>query len=287
MGEQPSIAGLTPSAETIRQFEKERREFLDGGGKCVWCRDTGRTRYARAGEFCRCAKGRAVKLEWEEEEKRKFHEAGGACFTCRDTGGNVSYPCRECDRGEVYREAQRRASANTKPFQGRTLDTWLSVSGGPPALTAALRDWEESWPGRRPSLLLHGPTGTGKSSLAAALLDDAMRRTGKGGWRWEVPELIAALRPGPDQDETALQRARETPLLFLDDLGVTKPSEWVEEQIYRVVNARYERNKWTIITTNQSPDDSTLLDRIGERIFWRIHESSLSVEVNHGNLRDR
>ncbi len=100
------------------------------------------------------------------------------------------------------------------------------------------------------------------------------------------PTCSTACVPAPNRTRTSRPAPRE-PLVILDDLGVTKPSEWVEEQVYRVVNARYERNKWTSITTNQSPDDGTLLAQIGERSFWRIHESSLSVEVNHGNLRDR
>jgi DNA replication protein DnaC len=38
--------------------------------------------------------------------------------------------------------------------------------------------------------------------------------------------------------------------LVLDDLGKEKPSEWAEEKLYEIVNARYVRSLPIIITTN-------------------------------------
>lgn len=230
-----------------------------------------------------------------EADRAAFLAAGGGCIACRDRGRRSDgRPCPWCDRGLALVEAEaaaarsaRLAAADLAPFAGRTLDTWP----GPPGLVGALRHWADAWGAERPFLLLHGPTGGGKSSLAAALLAGALRRTDQPGWRVVAAELIRRLRPVEDQDQTLAVRAATVPLLVLDDLGVTRPTDWVEEQLYGIVNERYERRRWTVITTNHAADDfaarDSLLDRLGPRIFWRIHELALAVEVDPGNLRDR
>lgn len=230
------------------------------------------------------------------DDQAAFRAAGGHCVSCRDTGRDRGawQPCLACARGaallEQEREARLRArlaAADVAPFAGRGLDTWP----GPPELGALLRRWASDWPLRldgrdRPWLLLHGPTGTGKSSLAAALLVETLATGELDGWRCVVPDLLRRLRPVPDQDEALAVRAERAPLLVLDDIGVTKPSAWVEERLYGIINTRYERRRWTVLTSNLSPDDGTLAAQLGPRIFWRMHELALSVEVSAGNLRD-
>jgi DNA replication protein DnaC len=60
--------------------------------------------------------------------------------------------------------------------------------------------------------------------------------------------------------------------LTLDDLGRERPTEWVQETLYLVVNARYEECLATSVTTNLSPDG--LRARFGEPIRDRLVETS-------------
>jgi len=82
-------------------------------------------------------------------------------------------------------------------------------------------------------------------------------------------------------------RAARVPLLVLDDIDVDKPIDWVEAQLYTIINARYARRRWTAITSNLSPDAGSLAERRGPHIFWRLHEFVLAVAVDGANLHDR
>ena len=59
-------------------------------------------------------------------------------------------------------------------------------------------------------------------------------------------------------------------LLHLDDLGAEKRTEWVLEQLYAIVNERYETQRSIVVTTNlQEPE---LREQIGERTVSRLAE---------------
>jgi DNA replication protein DnaC len=59
-------------------------------------------------------------------------------------------------------------------------------------------------------------------------------------------------------------------LLHLDDLGAERATDWVLEQLYAIVNARYEEQRSLVITTNLQPEE--LADQLGPRIVSRINE---------------
>lgn len=80
-------------------------------------------------------------------------------------------------------------------------------------------------------------------------------------------------------------------LLIIDDLGKEKPSEWVLEKLYHIINQRYENLKPTIITTNY--DDVTLTNRLStknnnstaEAIVSRLNEMCTGVYMNFKDYR--
>ncbi len=59
-------------------------------------------------------------------------------------------------------------------------------------------------------------------------------------------------------------------LLHVDDLGVEKRSDWVLEQLYAVVNERYEMERSMVVTTNL--EQPALEEQIGERTVSRLIE---------------
>ncbi|KKK78707.1 hypothetical protein LCGC14_2840860 [marine sediment metagenome] len=109
--------------------------------------------------------------------------------------------------------------------------------------------------GGRDLLLLYGDPGLGKTHLAWAAVRHSRER-GFPAILWGVPEFLAFLRSSYDGEATesvdSKVRTYSSPdfLLVLDDLGVHNATAWTEEQLYRILNRRYENEAPTIITAN-------------------------------------
>ena len=67
-----------------------------------------------------------------------------------------------------------------------------------------------------------------------------------------------------------LDRLTAVDLLHIDDVGAEKTSPWVLEQLYAIVNARYEDERSIVITTNLERDE--LAEQINERTVSRLEE---------------
>lgn len=122
------------------------------------------------------------------------------------------------------------------------------------------------------SLLITGPTGTGKTWQAYGAVKWLVTAGVVGRWdAVTAPGLFARLRPRDGGDsEAEYERLASVPLLLLDDLGAAKESEWTEEVTYRLVN---HRSAWvlpTVFTTNLPADK--LKEALTERVFSRLME---------------
>jgi DNA replication protein DnaC len=75
-------------------------------------------------------------------------------------------------------------------------------------------------------------------------------------------------------------------LLHLDDLGAEYRTDWTIEQLYSVINARYQDQRAVVVTSNPDPDQ--LARELGDRIVSRL-EGMCDVLPFHGNdaRRDR
>lgn len=62
-------------------------------------------------------------------------------------------------------------------------------------------------------------------------------------------------------------------LLILDDIGSEKPSEWVSERLYDIINTRYSEMKTIIYTSNYTPKELSV--RLGDRIGSRVTGSTV------------
>ena len=142
-------------------------------------------------------------------------------------------------------------------------------------------------PGLRPclndaGLLLHGPTGGGKTHLACALLADALPALAyytehRGYVRFDavwttVPNVLASLRQS--YSDSAIQSEHEIirdlirpPLLVLDDLGAEKTTDWSLGTLYQIISTRINNMALTIVTTNLTlPELNTFDARLASRL---------------------
>ena len=68
-----------------------------------------------------------------------------------------------------------------------------------------------------------------------------------------------------------LDRLTAVDLLHVDDVGAERTTDWVLEELYSIVNARYEDQRSMVITTN-SIDRDALCEQITERTVSRLTE---------------
>ncbi len=123
-------------------------------------------------------------------------------------------------------------------------------------------------------LWFFGSVGTGKTTLAMLVARHAIE-AGRSVAIYSLPRLLAQIRTTFDDDRgnsyvELLDRLTAVDLLQIDDVGAEKTSPWVLEQLYAIVNARYEDERSIVITTNLERD--ALAEQINERTVSRLEE---------------
>ena len=241
------------------------------------------------------------------------------CTLCRGTGwrtvprpdgaGQMAMPC-DCGMEERAERVMERARIPKRyehcDFESYSTDVGTtaqqidSLKKAKMLAQAFVRDY----PGAaEKGLLLMGPSGVGKTHLAVAALKDLIHRGHAGvfcDYRELLKEIQASYNPASESTEMGiLEPIRTVEILVLDDLGASKPSDWVRDIVGIVLNARYNEKRTTIITTNYSDNpasegeatrlpsgklvmptrEDSLEQRIGSRMRSRLFEMCRTVEV--------
>jgi DNA replication protein DnaC len=91
---------------------------------------------------------------------------------------------------------------------------------------------------------------------------------------YTVPQLLAEIRKTYDDDSRhdyleLTRRLASVDLLHLEDMAVARTNEWVLEQLYTIINDRYQDERSVIFTADvENPDD--LAAHVGERTYSRL-----------------
>jgi DNA replication protein DnaC len=159
-------------------------------------------------------------------------------------------------------------------------------------------------------LLLTGSIGVGKTHLAVAILQALVTERGATGLFYDYRDLLKQVQNSYNSQvrETELEVLRpvfEAEVLVLDELGASKPTDWVWDTVAHILNTRYNDRRTTIITTNypnagplgtesgarasvrESMREETLGDRIGERMRSRLQEMCVVVEMQGEDFRQK
>lgn len=195
---------------------------------------------------------------------------------------DVARPC-DCRETRLRRGRNRGvASVIPRKFQGVSFERPpvsdmardFQARGAVEEIRSYLRDLDENLENGR-GVWLYGDPGTGKTTLAMLVSRMALESSHSVAI-YSLPKLLARIRrtydaePGGDSYLTFFERLTSVDLLHIDDLGAEKRSDWVLEQLYALINERYEAQRSILVTTNL--DEPELKAQIGERTVSRLVE---------------
>ena len=244
--------------------------------------------------------------------------AAGSSVSTRTRAGSA----RRCDcRLTVRRQGLEQSAEIPERYRGCSLDNFQVAGPESYQLQRALsicrryvdEFWTESGRPCESGLILVGPPGVGKTHLAVAVLRELTKRYGVSGRFLDFVSLINEIQgtfdpQNPGSKKRILDPVRTTDVLVLDDLGAQKPTPFVSDVLYLIINTRYSQRLPTLLTTNFSfraadesrPDGErelsldrgrdpepaelyepdSLSSRVPQRLLSRLFEMAKPVELD-------
>ncbi len=163
-----------------------------------------------------------------------------------------------------------------------------------------IKKFINDFPVLQKGLLLHGGTGVGKTRLLCAIATGIFKKyplTDIYYIDWN--DMVREMRSGESHSfrdfsliNDLIERLSNTQLLIMDEFGSSIPSQWVKDNIYYLINHRYNKQKITLFATNY-PDESfdgqqpTLRDRVGDRIRSRVFEMAKTHHIKTLDYRQK
>jgi DNA replication protein DnaC len=200
-----------------------------------------------------------------------------------DETTRVAQPCRCRAQRVERRRASSLSAVIPRKYRGASFDRPPVTDMPAPQVQLVkrfVRELDENLDAGR-GLWFYGSVGTGKTTLAM-LVSRAALDAGRSVAIYSLPRLLAEIRATFETDSEGsyvdfLDRLAAVDLLHVDDVGAERTSDWVLEQLYAIVNARYEDERSVIVTTNLERDE--LVDQIRERTVSRLEEMCTLVPL--------
>ena len=193
-----------------------------------------------------------------------------------DEETRVATPCRCRPQRVERRRAASLSAVIPRKYRGVSFDR-PPVTEIVEPVVRAVRTYVRDIDGRLDAgdgLWLEGDVGTGKTTLAMLVSRSALD-AGRSVAIYSLPRLLAEIRATFEADSEGsyvdfLDRLARVDLLHVDDVGAERTSPWVLEQLYAIVNARYEDERAILITTNLRLEE--LEEQITSRTVSRLKE---------------
>ncbi len=181
-----------------------------------------------------------------------------------------------------------------KKFRWRFIGDFRSLNQSAAAARSAAYDMISRFPDVSRGLYLWGNPGTGKTMLSAIILTELIVRNALPGkfikisrtFFSRLKETFNPASPLYGKSGEIERELQNTDVLVLDDFGVQRDTEWEQETLYNLVDARYENEKFTIFTSNNDPFKE--LQNLSQgRVLSRLKEMCRIMELSGEDLRGR
>lgn len=134
-------------------------------------------------------------------------------------------------------------------------------------------------------IYLYGASGTGKTHLTACICNELISQYRQCLFTnfFEISKLIRSTWGKKNVEaEVVIKKIGEIDFLFLDDLGteiLRKNGEdsWLQEQVFDLINKRYNNKKPTIFSSNHSLNELITDRGMMEKTVDRIMEMSTAI----------
>jgi DNA replication protein DnaC len=232
---------------------------------------------------------------------RASAEEPSVCAFCYGTGTEVvpgKGARRCCCRAEDRKSKLTEAALIPRRYSECSLQSYKPTPGNASQLLALNYAFRlvRDYPAIDRGLLFMGPCGVGKTHLSVAILRSLIER-GVTCLFYEFGSLLKEIQNSynPVSQTSGLKLLApvfEAEVLVLDELGASKPTDWVRDTMMQIINTRYNEKRLTIFTTNYTDvrcprSNETLEDRIGVRLRSRLYEMCRTVLIGGEDYRRR
>ena len=129
-------------------------------------------------------------------------------------------------------------------------------------------------------LVFEGSTGTGKTHLAAAIVNTIIGRGSPAKYfsALDLPDLIRDERFDVDETGTTFASLVGAPVLVIDDLGAQRATNWVDSKLDQLLTHRFNGRLPTVAVLAKSIED------LPERIALKLDDPGLSKIMRFSQL---
>ena len=205
-----------------------------------------------------------------------------------DDETNTASDCRCRPQRIALRKARSLSAVIPRRYRDVAFDRPPVTDIDPPVVAATRRfvdRLDEQLDAGR-GLWFMGPVGTGKTTLAM-LVSKAALTAGRSVAIYSLPRLLNEIRDTHRAERShlaLLDRLITVDLLHIDDVGAERTTDWVLEELYSIVNGRYEDQRSIVITTNIDDRDA-LCEQITDRTVSRLTEMCDELPVGGNDRR--
>ena len=229
----------------------------------------------------------------------------GKCHTRKQTRVNVlgreimpMVPCKcrqeELDKEDEYMKRMQRQTTLLKMkeacFLDRRLADWTfdKDDGSNPKIMAIAKRYVDKFEDMKEDhkgLLLFGNVGVGKT-YASACIANALIEKGYPCMVTNFPRLINTLDGMREHKQEYLDSLNDYDLLVIDDLASERGTEYMQEFVMQIIDARSRSGLPIIVTTNLTSQElKNPSDMQKQRIYSRLLGMCIPIEVKGSDKR--